>query len=37
MFSCFKENPGPLVAVMLFAPAALAPIMAAIEASSSSI
>jgi hypothetical protein len=37
MCSCIKENPGPLVAVMAFAPATDAPITAAKLAISSSI
>src|SRR5208283_5786048 len=37
MFSCLRENPGPLVAVMALTPPIEAPITAAIEAISSSI
>ncbi len=37
MFSCLRENPGPLVAVMDFDPAREAPIIAAMAAISSSI
>jgi hypothetical protein len=36
-FSCTRENPGPLVAVMLLTPARDAPITAPMEAISSSI
>jgi hypothetical protein len=36
-FSCRSENPGPLVAVMLFRPASEAPITAPMLAISSSI
>ncbi len=37
MFSCISENPGPLVAVIAFAPAREAPITAPMLAISSSI
>jgi hypothetical protein len=37
MFSCIRENPGPLVAVKALAPAAEAPMMAAMLPISSSI
>jgi hypothetical protein len=37
MFSCLRENPGPLVAVIALTPPMEAPITAAIEAISSSI
>ena len=37
MFSCIKENPGPLVAVTTFCPPQLAPIMAPTAEISSSI
>jgi predicted secreted protein len=37
IFSCIRENPGPLVAVIAFTPARDAPIMAPMLAISSSI
>jgi hypothetical protein len=37
MFSCIREKPGPLVAVMDFSPPTEAPMMAAMLAISSSI